>query len=74
MCKNYHCRVFIARSPNCGCDLSPREKGNTRLTKLFGGLSKEKIRRYNNSPSIGDGKMAATADSFLNYSVGGKTL
>ena len=30
------------------CD--PRGKGNSHLTKLFGGLSYEKIRRYNNSP------------------------
>ena len=31
-------------------DLSPCCKGNSRLTKLFGGLSYEKIWRYNNSP------------------------
>ena len=31
-------------------DLSPCGKGNSPLTKLFGGLSYEKIRRYNNSP------------------------
>ena len=29
------------------CDISPYEKGNT---KLLGGLSCEKIQRYNNSP------------------------
>ena len=31
-------------------DLSPSEKGNTRLMKLLGRLSYEKILRYNNSP------------------------
>ena len=31
-------------------DLSPSRKGNSRLTKLFDGLSYEKIQRYNNSP------------------------
>ena len=31
-------------------DLSPCRKGNSRLMKLLGGLSYEKIRRYNNSP------------------------
>ena len=34
----------------CMCDLSPCEKGNTRIVKLLGGLNDEKIRRYNNSP------------------------
>ena len=34
----------------CVRDLSPRGKGNSQLTKLFGGLSYEKIWRYNNSP------------------------
>ena len=29
---------------------SPHRKGNSRLTKFFGGLSYEKVRRYNNSP------------------------
>ena len=31
-------------------DLSPRGKGNSCLMKLFGWLSYQKIRRYNNSP------------------------
>ena len=31
-------------------DLSQRGRGNSRVTKLLGGLSYEKIRRYNNSP------------------------
>ena len=41
---------FTAWEPICVCDLSPRGKGNSRLTKLFCRLSCEKIRRYNNSP------------------------
>ena len=36
--------------PICMHDLSPRGKGNSHLTELFGRLSFEKIRRYNNSP------------------------
>ena len=35
--------------PVCVRDLSSHSKGNSRLTKLFGRLSYEKIRRYNNS-------------------------
>ena len=31
-------------------DLSPRKKGNTRLTKMLGRLSYKKIQRYNNLP------------------------
>ena len=46
------------------CALSPHEKGNTCLTKLLGLLSNEKIQ--NELTSIGDDKMATTADSPLN--------
>ena len=34
----------------CVRDVSPCGKGNSRSTKLLGGLSYEKILRYNNSP------------------------
>ena len=36
----------------CVRDLSPRGKGNSRLTKLSGGLSYEKTWRYINSPPL----------------------
>ena len=38
-----------------------------RQTKLLDGFSNGKIRKYNNSPFIRDGKMAATADSPLRF-------
>ena len=60
ICTHYHYRVFH-RSITYLCDLSPRGKGNSRLMKLFGGLSDEKIQKYDNS--ICDGKMATTTDS-----------
>ena len=41
---------FTTWYPKCVHDLSPCKKGNPRLKKLLGGLSYEKIRRYNNSP------------------------
>ena len=50
-------------SPCCNQYASSRKKGNSRLTKLFGGLSYKKIRRYNNSPPYVHGKMAPTTDS-----------
>ena len=46
---------FTERQPIglCVRDLRPRGKGNSRLTKLFGGLSYENILRYNNlSPCV----------------------
>ena len=42
---------FTARYPTCVSDFSPCGKGNSRQMKLLGGLSYEKIRRHNNSPS-----------------------
>ena len=49
-------------------DLSPRGKGNSRLMKLLGGVSLEKIWRFNNSPPcICDGKMAVKTDSPLKF-------
>ena len=46
------CTLSLPRdSPrNIQYDLSYRGKGNSCLTKLFGGLSYEQIRRYSNSP------------------------
>ena len=41
---------FTAWQPICMRNLSSRRKGNSHLTKSFGGLSYEKIWRYNNSP------------------------
>ena len=43
ICAHYRCRVFY-----CVHDLSPCEKGNSRLTKLLGWLTYETIQRYNN--------------------------
>ena len=43
ICAHYHHR-------ECVHDLSPCAKGNSRIKKLLGGLSYEKIRKYNNSP------------------------
>ena len=40
---------FTVRLPICAHDFNPHGKGNSHLTKLLGGLSYEKIRRYNNS-------------------------
>ena len=46
-CANPPARLTIT---NLLRDLSTREKGNSRLTKLYGGPSDEKVGRYNNSP------------------------
>ena len=50
ICTQYRYRVIHCTITLCLRDLSPREKGNSRLTKLLDGLSYEKIQRYNNSP------------------------
>ena len=50
ICAHYHTVWFTMWWPICVCDLSPRRKANSRLTKLFGGLSYEKIQRFNNLP------------------------
>ena len=47
---NLHTLPLSHDSRICIGDLSPRRKGSSHLTKLFGGLSYEKILRYNNSP------------------------
>ena len=46
---------YLPRDNICVRDLSPCGKGNSCLTKLFGGLRYEKIRRYNNSAKWQDG-------------------
>ena len=56
------------------CDLSPCQKGNTCRIKLLGRFSNKKIQRYNNSPSIPDSKIAATADSPLTFLEGTQKL
>ena len=53
ICAHYHYRVIhhaITYIYIYVRDLSPSGKGNSRLTKLLGRLSYEKIQRYNNSP------------------------
>ena len=42
--------------------------GKLGWTKLLARFSDENVQRYNNSPSLRDGKMAATADSLFKFS------
>ena len=54
-CTNYHYHMFTLQYPKCMRDLSQRAKGNTRWTKLLGGLNNETLQRHNNSYSILNG-------------------
>ena len=53
--------------PICVRDLSPRGKGNSRLTKLCGKLSYKKNPEVQELTPIHDSKMAAATDSLFKF-------